>query len=126
MPIRPATSSDLPLLQALARRTIDTCYRSFLGEEAVDGFVGSGASDAHVEAGLPNTWVVHLADAAQRVRARARALGILLRGKAPQADRRPSTPRPTPEVPRECQTREAGPSRGSRAGSCRRSRRRSA
>ncbi|MFD6970016.1 GNAT family N-acetyltransferase [Streptomyces sp. NPDC059949] len=46
--VRPATGEDLDDLQALARRTIDACYRAFLGDEAVDWFIGSGASDAHV------------------------------------------------------------------------------
>ncbi|MEU6135309.1 GNAT family N-acetyltransferase [Nocardioides sp. NPDC047086] len=46
--IRAATGEDLRDLQALARRVIDTCYRGFLGDEAVDWFIGSGASDEHV------------------------------------------------------------------------------
>ncbi|MFJ6147562.1 GNAT family N-acetyltransferase [Streptomyces anulatus] len=50
--IRPATGEDLGELQALARRTIDTCYRGFLGDEAVDWFIGSGASDEHVRSHL--------------------------------------------------------------------------
>ncbi|BCL18269.1 GNAT family N-acetyltransferase [Streptomyces tuirus] len=50
--IRPATGEDIDALQALARRTIDTCYRGFLGDEAVDWFIGSGASDAHVKSHL--------------------------------------------------------------------------
>ncbi|MFG3309869.1 GNAT family N-acetyltransferase [Streptomyces wuyuanensis] len=50
--IRPATGEDLGELQALARRTIDVCYRGFLGDEAVDWFIGSGASDAHVKSHL--------------------------------------------------------------------------
>ncbi|MEU6083406.1 GNAT family N-acetyltransferase [Streptomyces sp. NPDC047108] len=50
--IRPATGEDLADLQALARRAIDTCYRGFLGDEAVDWFLGSGASDAHVKSHL--------------------------------------------------------------------------
>ncbi|MFC9683764.1 GNAT family N-acetyltransferase [Streptomyces sp. NPDC056948] len=50
--IRPATGADLDDLQVLARRTIDACYRAFLGDEAVDWFIGSGASDAHVESHL--------------------------------------------------------------------------
>ncbi|MFF5451659.1 GNAT family N-acetyltransferase [Streptomyces sp. NPDC012950] len=50
--IRPATGEDLADLQALARRTIDTCHRGFLGDEAVDRFIGSGASDAHVKTHL--------------------------------------------------------------------------
>ncbi|MFD5766511.1 GNAT family N-acetyltransferase [Streptomyces sp. NPDC127049] len=47
--VRPAAPEDLDALQALARRTIDARYRAFLGDEAVDWFVGSGASDAHVK-----------------------------------------------------------------------------
>ncbi|MER7912712.1 GNAT family N-acetyltransferase [Streptomyces sp. NPDC096068] len=50
--VRPATGKDLADLQALARRTIDTCYRGFLGDKAVDRFIGSGASDAHVKTHL--------------------------------------------------------------------------
>jgi hypothetical protein len=47
--IRPASEEDLDDLQDLACRTIDTCYRAFLGDEAVDRFIASGASDAHVK-----------------------------------------------------------------------------
>jgi DNA-binding transcriptional LysR family regulator/ribosomal protein S18 acetylase RimI-like enzyme len=47
--IRPARGEDLDDLQALARRTIDRCYRAFLGDDVVDRFIGSGASDAHVK-----------------------------------------------------------------------------
>ncbi|MEU1277345.1 GNAT family N-acetyltransferase [Streptomyces sp. NPDC005805] len=46
--VRPAVDEDLPALQALARRTIDASYRSFLGDESVDWFIGSGASDEHI------------------------------------------------------------------------------
>ncbi|MFI6369715.1 GNAT family N-acetyltransferase [Streptomyces sp. NPDC050546] len=49
---RPATGADLDDLQVLARRTIDARYRAFLGDEAVDWFIGSGASDAHVKSHL--------------------------------------------------------------------------
>ncbi|MEU2681243.1 GNAT family N-acetyltransferase [Streptomyces sp. NPDC007107] len=49
---RPAAGEDLGDLRALARRTIDTCYRGFLGDEVVDWFIGSGASDAHVKTHL--------------------------------------------------------------------------
>ncbi len=60
--IRPARADDLAALQALARRTIDTCYRSFLGDEAVDWFIGSGASDEHVRAALEKGGVHCLVD----------------------------------------------------------------
>ncbi|NLU70506.1 GNAT family N-acetyltransferase [Streptomyces sp. HNM0574] len=46
--VRPAHAGDLAALQELARRTIDACYRPFLGDENVDGFIGSGASDEHL------------------------------------------------------------------------------
>lgn len=43
--LRMATEADLPMVQEIARRTIDACHRSFLGDEAVDWFIGSGESD---------------------------------------------------------------------------------
>jgi len=46
--VRPAVVEDLPALQQLARRTIDASYRSFLGDEGVDQFIGSGVSDDHI------------------------------------------------------------------------------
>ncbi|MGD9529835.1 MAG: GNAT family N-acetyltransferase [Candidatus Nanopelagicales bacterium] len=47
--VHPARHEDLVGLQELARRTIDASYRSFLGDEGVDRFLSSGASDAHIE-----------------------------------------------------------------------------
>ena len=47
--MRPALLEDLVALQELARRTIDASYRSFLGNEGVDWFINSGASDDHIE-----------------------------------------------------------------------------
>ncbi|MDH6189278.1 ribosomal protein S18 acetylase RimI-like enzyme [Streptomyces sp. CZ24] len=46
--LRPARPEDVPLVQKLARRTIDARYRSFPGDEGVDGYPGSGASDEHL------------------------------------------------------------------------------
>ena len=43
--IRKAEPPDLPEMQEIARRTIDRCYRSFLGDEGVDWFISSGESD---------------------------------------------------------------------------------
>lgn len=60
--IRPAIDKDLPILQALARRTIDTCYRPFLGDEAVDWLVKSGASDTHIKTQLEHFDVYCLGD----------------------------------------------------------------
>ncbi|MFD4403023.1 GNAT family N-acetyltransferase [Nocardia sp. NPDC058499] len=47
--VRPALRADITALQEIARRTIDASYRSFLGDEGVDRFIDSGASDEHVE-----------------------------------------------------------------------------
>ncbi len=47
--IRKAVTSDVGHLIALSRRTISASYRSFLGDEAVDAFIGSGAADVYVE-----------------------------------------------------------------------------
>jgi len=47
--IRKAKPEDLPALQDIARRTIDQCYRSFLGNEGVDWYIGSGECDREIE-----------------------------------------------------------------------------
>ena len=52
--IRSAQPGDLPQMQEIARRTIDACYRSFLGDEGVDWFINSGESDRELERHLPN------------------------------------------------------------------------
>lgn len=46
MLIRKAQTDDLPIIQQIARRTIDQRYRPFLG---VDGFINSGDSDKELE-----------------------------------------------------------------------------
>ena len=53
--IRKANESDLPKMQEIARRTIDRCYRSFLGEEGVDWFINSGESDKELQKHIANT-----------------------------------------------------------------------
>lgn len=50
--IRPATADDVEALIELSRRTISACYRSFLGDTAVDGFIESGAVDQYVRDNL--------------------------------------------------------------------------
>lgn len=52
--IRKAQSTDLVQMQEIARRTIDCCYRSFLGDEAVESFLASGASDKELDTNLSN------------------------------------------------------------------------
>ena len=56
--VRAATQGDLERIQDLARRTIDARYRAFLGDEGVDGFLDSGASDDYVAQGLSDTEVL--------------------------------------------------------------------
>src|SRR5262245_19271383 len=46
--IRPALESDLEALSALSHRTISASYRPFLGDEAVDAFLGCGAADQFI------------------------------------------------------------------------------
>ena len=56
--IRKAQSNDLPIMQEIARRTIDKCYRSFLGEEGVDWFINSGEADKELQKYINNCNVV--------------------------------------------------------------------
>lgn len=49
---RKATPNDIPSLKALARSVIRHNYTPFLGEDAVESFIGSGASDEEIEKGL--------------------------------------------------------------------------
>lgn len=50
--IRPAVETDLPAMQALARRTTTKRFRSFLGDENVDWFINSGNSDNEIISNL--------------------------------------------------------------------------
>jgi ribosomal protein S18 acetylase RimI-like enzyme len=56
--IRTATAADLDGLIALSRRTISASYRPFLGDEAVDAFLGSGAADRFVAENLDRCLVL--------------------------------------------------------------------
>lgn len=47
--IRKAQIDDLPIIQKIARHTIDKSYRSFLGDEDVDWFINSEESDKELE-----------------------------------------------------------------------------
>ncbi len=46
---RKAQPGDLSIMQDVARRTIDRCYRSFLGNEGVDSFINCGESDREIQ-----------------------------------------------------------------------------
>ena len=52
--IRDARPGDLPEMQQVARRTIDQCYRAFLGNEGVDWYINSGESDRELAKHLRN------------------------------------------------------------------------
>ncbi len=56
--VRKAQASDLPVLMDLSRRTISASYRSILGDEAVDAFLGSGAADRYVADNIAASWVI--------------------------------------------------------------------
>jgi len=56
--IRPAAENDLPEMQALARKTISHSFRSFLGDENVDGFINSGSSDNEIASHLQHCEVL--------------------------------------------------------------------
>ena len=58
--IREALPADLPELVAISRRTIGASYRIFLGDEAVDRFLDSGAADRYVEEHLGDSSVILL------------------------------------------------------------------
>jgi ribosomal protein S18 acetylase RimI-like enzyme len=56
--IRSAMASDIETLTDLSRRTITASYRPFLGEAAVDAFLGSGAADRYVAKNVDRCLVV--------------------------------------------------------------------
>ncbi len=61
--IRKAQADDLPSMQDIARRTIDKCYRSFLGDEGVDWFINSGESDRVLQQHIENCDVLLIENA---------------------------------------------------------------
>lgn len=46
--IRPASETDLPAMQALARRTINRRYRTFLSDNYIDNFINDGTMDTEI------------------------------------------------------------------------------
>jgi len=59
---RQERTSDIKTLIALSRRTISASYRVFLGDQAVDAFIHSGADDEYVRENIGCRSVI-LADA---------------------------------------------------------------
>ena len=56
--IRPASPADVETLLALSRRTIRASYMPFLGQEAVNTFIGSGAADQYVADHVEHSTVI--------------------------------------------------------------------
>jgi GNAT superfamily N-acetyltransferase len=56
--IRQAGPSDVAALVRLSRRTISASYRPFLGDQAVDAFLGGGAVDQYVRENIARCWVL--------------------------------------------------------------------
>ncbi len=56
--VRKAVIQDTDILKAITRRTINANYRSFLGNEGVDWFIGSGASNQYVDENIDDAWVI--------------------------------------------------------------------
>lgn len=55
--IRRATPEDLSTVQSIARRTIDVCYRPFLGD-TVDDYLASGESDRELASHADQLYVL--------------------------------------------------------------------
>ncbi len=56
--VRKAAKLDADTLKRIARKTIDANYRPFLGDEGVDWFIGSGASDKYVDENIDDCWII--------------------------------------------------------------------
>ena len=56
--IRKSKINDLEQIQDIARRTIDSNYRSFLGDKGVDWFIDSGASDQYLKDNINDCWIL--------------------------------------------------------------------
>ena len=56
--IRPAQAADLDGLIAFSRRTILACYPPFLGREAVEGYIASGAVEKFFAEKLPRCFIL--------------------------------------------------------------------
>lgn len=53
---------DLPQLKKIAQQVIRHNYTSFLGQEAVESFISSGASDKEIEDNLPDCTLLKIED----------------------------------------------------------------
>lgn len=60
--LRKANTSEEAFLQNFSKDVINKNYREFLGDEAVDFFIGSGASDQYVQENIDETIVAIMED----------------------------------------------------------------
>lgn len=58
--LRKAEQNETAFLQEFSREVINKNYRTFLGDEAVDFFIGSGASDQYIAENINETLVAEL------------------------------------------------------------------
>ena len=56
--IRPADAADVDTLLVLSKRTIRACYKSFLGDKPVEGYIGSGAVEKYYQDNLSRCFVI--------------------------------------------------------------------
>ncbi len=61
--IRKATNNDEECLINLSRKTINSNFRSFMGDEAVDAFINSGMADKEITDNITNIFVLQLNNA---------------------------------------------------------------
>ena len=60
--LRKAKEQEITFFEEFARSVIDRNYRAFLGDEAVDFFIGSGASDQYIAENIGDTTLAVLGD----------------------------------------------------------------
>lgn len=58
--IRKVTNNDKKALVSLSRKTINSNFRSFMGDEAVDAFINSGMADKEITDNINNISVLQL------------------------------------------------------------------
>jgi GNAT superfamily N-acetyltransferase len=58
--IRKVTNNDKKTLVSLSRKTINSNFRSFMGDEAVDTFINSGMADKEITDNINNISVLQL------------------------------------------------------------------
>ncbi len=60
--IRKTAQSDLIMMQNIGRRTIDSSYRLFIGDEGVDWYINSGKCDKEITKYLTNSDILLMND----------------------------------------------------------------